>query len=131
MSQLYSVQYKRLKLLRASIAKTQRLDQAVERIFNVGEFALPLSRILGSVLSTISSSHPPFSTRLFHCRWHYCTCGGRYVSSNSGHLENEHAHSLNLPASLHAAFFSVARSVAHRNRPNGKQKFIRRKHHVL
>lgn len=32
-----ATQYKSMKLLRATIKKTQRLDQAVEQIFNVGK----------------------------------------------------------------------------------------------
>jgi hypothetical protein len=57
----FATQYKRLKLLRASIAKTQRLDQAVERIFNIGELTSS-RRAHRLAASIVSVSYPPFST---------------------------------------------------------------------
>jgi hypothetical protein len=64
-----ATQYKAMKLLRATIKKTQRLDQAVEKIFNIGK------SVLLSFLDCIFPNCPLTSIprhvfiRLLHCCW--------------------------------------------------------------
>jgi hypothetical protein len=63
---IIETQYKAMKLLRATIKKTQRLDQAVEKIFNVGTLA-ELSKLFfrllfkNTLLSQTSMMHSSLS----------------------------------------------------------------------